>query len=373
MSRCPDESLRLVQVGAGAMGRAWLSTIAANPDTVLVGLVDIDPAVATAALAAAPDGLSDGDVVVGTDLDEVIRESGADAVVDVAVPSAHHAITTTALLAGLDVLGEKPVTETVAQALSLVAATQMTGHRVIVSQSRRFNQQAFQLRAQARALGTAGTLTCEFFKAPHFGGFREQMAQPLLVDMAIHQFDLARFILDADPVAVYAETFNPSWSWFAGDASAVATFDMSDGTRFGYSGSWCAPGLETSWNGAWRLSAQRGSARWSGDDAPVLELLEPREVLAEPDPGAELTGSLRAFVTGIRGDAPMMCGVADNVLSLAMVEAAVESAESGWRVSIHDVLERAHEAALEREQRDDVRAVLASWPSVAEGLTRPLG
>ncbi|GAB2597972.1 Gfo/Idh/MocA family protein [Pseudactinotalea suaedae] len=363
--------LKVLQVGAGGMGRAWLSAIAANPDVELVGLVDLDAAVAAAALAAAPAGLSERDVTVGTDLLEVARTSGASAVVDVTVPTAHHPVTTAALFAGLDVLGEKPVTETVAEALSLVAATQLTGRRFVVSQSRRFNQQAFQLRAFAQALGAAGTLACEFFKAPHFGGFREQMPHPLLVDMAIHQFDLARFVLDADPVAVYAEAFNPRWSWYAGDASAVATFEMSDGSRFSYSGSWCAPGLETSWNGSWRLSAEGGSAIWTGDDAPSVESVEPIDVAEVADPGRELAGSLAAFVAGIRDGAPLMCEAADNVLSLAMVEAAVASATSGQRVAIDDVLDRAYEAALARETRDDVREALAAWPSVLEGLASP--
>ncbi|WP_223410636.1 Gfo/Idh/MocA family protein [Occultella gossypii] len=365
----PAEPLRLVQVGAGSMGRAWLNVIAANPDTELVGLVDLDLDGATAALAAAPAGPAAGDVVVGTDLVAVARETGATAVVDVAVPTAHHAITTAALFAGLDVLGEKPVTETVAEALSVVAATQVTGRRVVVSQSRRYLREAFQLREAARVLGTAGTLAVDFYKAPHFGGFRERMPQPLIVDMAIHQFDLARFLLDADPVAVYAESFNPPWSWFDGDASAIATFEMSDGARFSYGGSWCAPGLETSWNGDWRLSASRGSATWDGDRMPVVEGPATVDLTDVADPGRELVGSLAAFVAGMRG-APVMCEVADNVLSLAMVEAAVASAASRQRVAIDDVLERAYADALAAEQRDDVRAALLSWPSVREGLGR---
>ena len=48
--------------------------------------------------------------------------------------------------------------------------------------------------------GEVGTVTTEFFKAPRFGGFREQMAYPLLVDMAIHQFDLARDLIQAEAV-----------------------------------------------------------------------------------------------------------------------------------------------------------------------------
>ena len=48
LSRSP---LRLIQVGAGGMGRAWLATIAANPDVERVGLVDLSVDTATAAAA----------------------------------------------------------------------------------------------------------------------------------------------------------------------------------------------------------------------------------------------------------------------------------------------------------------------------------
>ena len=58
-----SEPLRLVQVGAGGMGRAWLRNLAANPDVRLVGLVDLD---ADAARRAADEegfpGLAGGDV-----------------------------------------------------------------------------------------------------------------------------------------------------------------------------------------------------------------------------------------------------------------------------------------------------------------------
>ena len=114
-------------------------------------------------------------------------------------------------------------------------------------------------------------MSCEFFKAPHFGGFREEMDHPLLVDMAIHQFDLARDLIGAEPVSVFCDGFNPAWSWFGGDAAANAVFAFEGGARFSFTGSWCSPGLETSWNGRWRVSASGGTALWDGDDEPVAE------------------------------------------------------------------------------------------------------
>ncbi|ABS01879.1 Gfo/Idh/MocA family protein [Kineococcus radiotolerans] len=356
--------LRVVLVGAGGMGKAWLATILADPAVELAGVVDLDLAAAEAALVAA--GVPH--VATGRDAVEVAVRTGAQAIVNVTVPQAHHPVTTAALFAGFPVLGEKPVASTVAQGLSLAAASEVTGQPFLVSQSRRYNVHVEQFRAQAAVLGDLGSLSTEFFKAPRFGGFREEMAQPLLVDMAIHQFDLARYLLDAEPVSVYCESWNPSWSWYGGDASASAVFEMSSGARYSFVGSWCAPGAETSWNGAWRLSGADGSAVWNGDDAPVLDAGGvPADAV---DPGEGIAGSLAAFTAFLQEGRPFSGEVHDNVLSLAMVEAAVESAATGARVLVDDVLQRAHEQALAEEQRDDVAAALKGWPSVREALTR---
>ncbi|WP_432574484.1 Gfo/Idh/MocA family protein, partial [Kineococcus sp. SYSU DK005] len=346
------------------MGRAWLRTILDDAEVELAGVVDLD--LGTAAAAVADAGVPD--VPLGRDAVELARATGADALVNVTVPRAHHPVTTAALFAGLPVLGEKPVAEDVAQALSLVAAAEVTGELFVVSQSRRYNAHLFAFREQARAVGDPGVLTTEFFKAPRFGGFREEMAHPLLLDMAIHPFDTARFLLGAEPVSVYCEEFNPSWSWYAGDAAATAVFEMTGGVRYVYTGSWCSPGQETSWNGSWRLSGSAGTARWDGDSAPVLETSSGAAPAPSADPGREIAGSLRAFTRALRAGTAPMGEVHENVLSLAMVEAAVASAASGARVLVDDVLERAHERALAGERREDVRAVLASWTSVREAL-----
>jgi hypothetical protein len=72
-------------------------------------------------------------------------------------------------------------------------------------------------------------------------------------------------------VSVYCDSYNPTWSWFDGNAAASAIFTYADGTRFTFTGSWCAPGLETSWNSQWRASTPGGTAVWDGDIPPVAE------------------------------------------------------------------------------------------------------
>jgi predicted dehydrogenase len=286
------------------------------------------------------------------------------------VPVAHHPVTTAVLFAGLPVLGEKPVADTLASALSLAAAAEVTGQLFMISQSRRWNPQVFALRGMVEDLGAIGTVTTEFFKAPHFGGFRDQMAHPLLIDMAIHPFDTVRFLLAADPVSVYCQAWNPSWSWYAGAASASAVFEMAGGARYAYNGSWCAPGAETSWNGSWRVSGEKGSARWDGDHEPVMEADQPHTEHPR-SPYSDLAGSLRVFCEALRTGTAPMGEVHENLMSLAMVEAAVESAETGARVLIDDILERAHARAIREEARGEVRDALKSWTSVRAVLTPP--
>ena len=137
-----DGPLRLVVIGAGAMGRAWVETISRSSEAVLAGVADLDLAAAQAAADAY--GPS---VLTGTDPVDVARRSSAHAVVDVTIPEAHHAVTTASLVAGLPVPGEKPVTPTVAQALSLATAAEVTGELFMVSQSRRWNPQLATLKA----------------------------------------------------------------------------------------------------------------------------------------------------------------------------------------------------------------------------------
>lgn len=359
------EPVRIVLVGAGGMGRTWIGSITANPDTELVGLVDLNTALAEEALVAA----GHVGVAVGTSVSAVAAATGAHAVVNVTVPVAHHPVNVEALFAGLPVLCEKPIAPTVAQAISLAGAAEASGQLLMTSQSRRYFNGIRAFREQVAGLGELGVAETSFYKAPHFGGFREEMAHVLLVDMAIHAFDAARYVLDRDPVSVYCEEYNPAWSWFAQDAAATAVFEFEGGLRYSYSGSWCSGGLETSWNGAWRVSGARGSATWDGEGAPLAQTGEAEPVRAElADEPEETAGSLAEFVSALRTGRVPSGEVHANIVSLAMVEAAVRSAETGRRVQIAEVVAEAYADAVAQERRADVRAALVAWESGAQGL-----
>ena len=364
--------VRVVLVGAGQMGRHWLDVLRDSPDVELVGLVDLDVPLAERTRAE----FALDSVLVGSSVAAVAHAANAQAVVNVTVPAAHHAVNTEALCAGLPVLCEKPIAPTVAQTLSLVAAADVAGQLLMTSQSRRYYTNLAEFRHAIHGIGDVEIAATEFFKAPHFPGFREEMRHPLLVDMAIHPFDVVRYLLDADPVSVYCETFNPSWSWFTGDAATTAIFELDRGIRYTYTGSWVSAGLETSWNGDWRVSGSSGTATWDGESAPAVgfgpsdpEAVTAGSTFVDTEAGAEeIAGSLAEFIHAIRTGIVPSGDVHSNVLSLAMVEAAVLSADTGRKVLIDSVLDDAYTQAVAVEKRADVRALLHAWGSARAGL-----
>jgi predicted dehydrogenase len=357
------EPIRLIQVGAGMMGRGWLHTIGRSTDVRLVGLADLD--LDTARRSASEAGFTE--VPVATTVEELLDRVEADALINVTVPEAHAEVSTMALLSGLAVLCEKPLADTLPAALSMIAAAEAGGRLLMVSQSRRYWRNLGGLRGQIARLGRLGLVACSVFQSPHFGGFREQMAYPLLKDMAIHQFDLARDLIGTEPVSISCDSFNPAWSWYEGDAAAEVNAEFADGTRFVFTGSWCSPGLETSWNGSWRISGAYGTALWDGDHAPVAQTADGTTIPAVIGTGPEeIAGSLAEFVAALRDGRVPSGEVHSNVMSLAMVEGAIRSAKTRQRVGLDALLDDAYRQALAAEQRPELAAVLVSWPSVHE-------
>jgi predicted dehydrogenase len=328
------------------MGRAWGRNLNDNPDTEIVGWVDINAGAAEE--AAGLQGLHN--IVVTDDLGKAIADARPDFVVDVTIPSAHRDVTLTALAAGIPVIGEKPMAESMDDARAMVAASEKAGKLYMVSQSRRYDNRlrAYRELIREHLGGQLGMLNSDFYIGAHFGGFRDEMPSPLIIDMAIHTFDAARYLSGVDPVAVYCDEFNPHWSWYKGNASATAIFEMEGGLRYTYCGSWCSDGKPTSWDAEWRAYGPRGSAGWDGTGAPTADVVAENEGfqrktsghMAELDPNypGGINGSLRDFVNALKTGATPMGECHDNIKSLAMVFAAVESARTQKRVLIKDVL-----------------------------------
>lgn len=339
-----SDSVRVVVVGCGGISNAWFSAIKDFEDVHVVGLVDLDAERTEA--AKQKHGLTEAET--GTNLAEMLARAKPDAVFDITVPEAHRPVTVEALDFGCHVLGEKPMATSMEDARAMVEAAKRNDRIYAVIQNRRYSDNIIRYRqtVQCPELGDLTTLNADFYLGPHFGGFRAAMQHVLLRDMAIHSFDEARFISGKDPVSVYCHEWNPTGSWYTHGASAIAVFEMTDGVVFTYRGSWCAMGLQTSWQCDWRAIGTNGTALWDGEDAIRCETAEPgsedffRTMVEQTAPAAaplqyaSHAGVIREFLDGIKSGATPQTVCTDNIKSLAMVEGAIESADSARKIDI---------------------------------------
>jgi predicted dehydrogenase len=335
-----DTSPRAVVVGAGGISSAWFPPLAAEKVDV-AAVVDLNVEVARSKIATY--GLA---CEASADLAAVLERTRPDFVVDLTVPASHCEVTCTALRAGCHVIGEKPMAASMEEARRMVAASEETGRLYMVSQSRRWDPKHDRVRMAVASggLGTVTTVTCDFFIGAHFGGFRDAMPSPLVLDMAIHHFDLARFMTGLDATAVYAHEFNPRGSWYAGDAAASCIFEMSGGALFTYEGSWCAEGLPTSWNGDWRIVGEKGSLAYEHDGDPVAQVVAGGEGFRRPlgdlpVPPSSMTaigmhGALAEMLAFLRTGRKPQTECHDNIRSLAMVFGVLESSKKRTRVTL---------------------------------------
>ena len=340
------DQLRVLQVGLGGWGRDWAQRVIPEvPEVDLVGYVDPDPS----ALARLRDVTAAEPEQCFLTLEGAIEATNPEAVLVTATLPGHAPTTRAALAAGLHVLVEKPFAESIEIARQLVELAAAKRKVLMVSQNYRFfpaTRKVAQLVNEAR-LGNLHEVSIDFRRySPGIGNGRSRHHledQPLLVDMSVHHFDLLRVILDREPERIYCEAWNPEWSGFSGPPVAVASIQFEGGIVVSYRGSWISTGPVTPWSGEWRMDFQDGEIFWTSRndagarrDRVVIQKAE-RKARAVPLPALTQTdrwGTLAEFARAIREGREPECSGRDNLGTLALVAAAVESAKRRQAVDI---------------------------------------
>jgi predicted dehydrogenase len=305
-----------------------------------VAWVDADPAALAAARAAL--GLPAG--ACFPSLAAALAAVEVEAVLVTAPLRAHVPVALEALAAGKHVLVEKPFAPSLAEGRRAVAAAEAAGRVLMVSQNYRYfpAPRAVADLVRGGELGPVGAIGVDFRRGvtARSGSARHlALADPLLVDMAIHHFDLMRMVLGREPRWVACHTWNPPWSPFEGDAAGVATVGFDGGAVVSWRGSWVSPGPQTAWAGVWRVECEGGEIAWTsrgegGGVAADRVTVRPtggraRRLELPVVPLHGRAGALAAFAAAVRtGAAPESSGRA-NLGTLALAAAAVAAASGG--------------------------------------------
>jgi len=329
-------SIGLGVVGAGRMGSILARAIVrAVPEAHLVGIADRD----LGAARRLAQELS-VDAVFG-DADELARRSDVTGLV-IAVSSAYHLdVVRVAAAAGRQVFCEKPLALTVVETEAAIAASAAAGVRLQVGFMRRFDVAYRRARARltAGAIGRPIMFTSLQFDpgAPPVALADPAVSGGIHLDMGIHEYDLARWLMDDEVVEVHAWGSSIAYPELAsvGDVdSAVINLRYAAGGT----GAVELARSATSEDVRTEIVGERGTI------AIGRRPTTPRE-----SPGGAATAGwgagalrfdgayaaeLRAFARAIRDDTPVAVGGAEALAALRIAQAAGRSMLEGRPVAV---------------------------------------
>lgn len=328
-----NRPVRLVCVSLGRRGRQWVGW-AREAGAEVVGVVDIDPAL----LAQVGEALGFPPERRFPSVLDAIEALRPEAVVVCTPNHTHAALAREVLEAGVHLLIEKPLAEDWSEAKAIVQLAKEKGLKLAVAQQYRYRS-GFPAMRSAIASGRLGRLTgglVQFYRWRPTRG----MPLPLLLNQAVHHFDVMRFLLDETPEAVVGEIWDPDWNGADGPTCAEATFIFPGGARIHYSGSYVAKGAVTNYNALWRLEGSGGQLLLDQQEQVVFHNGETSETLFAPSHGGPRpeVRLCKDFLTAVRtgGEAPT--GGEDNLRTLAMVFALEISAREGRMVRLAELL-----------------------------------
>jgi len=321
-------------IGAGRIGRIHARNVAAHPELTLAAVSD--PIAMTAAEVAAETGAA----VVP--FEAVIGDPRIRGVIIASPTQQHLAQAAAAIAAGKAVLCEKPLDLDLAKARAAEAA--LGGDQpLVLGFNRRFDRHFAGLKLQLKA----GRIVADDQQ-----GFQSADPAPpppdyvktsggLFKDMAIHDFDMARFLLDEEPTEVFASAsclVDPAIG-AAGDVDTAKTVlktasgkicVISNSRRSGYGydqriEAYGAGGLLKADN-----VLETAVSHWGGDGAQADRF---QNFFLDRYAQA-YRAELDHFVDVIAGRGQPAVGYRDGVRALELAEAADASARSGQSVKV---------------------------------------
>ena len=327
------------------MAHKWMEYLIKREDVEIVGLCDI-------IIEKAVEFTKKFNLTCGV-YDDIKKALSAcpqtNLVVDCTSSDAHELIVTSAMNSGADVTGEKPMADTREQALNEIAVADKTGKSYAVMQNRIYlpGMRTIRKALNDNMVGKLGSVSSDFFVGVRLGGYRQLMEHILLVDMAIHTFYQARYIINSNPISVYCHEFNPPSSLLNGKASAIAIFEFENGAIYDYRGSWGTAGHNTSWESDWRISGETGTIKWDGGENLSVQTtkcggtefeIECNEIkklkLLEIGKNHQHEGCFDEMFNALIEKRPAETDCHYNYFAMNMVYGAVESAKYGKKVML---------------------------------------
>ncbi|MFJ3034694.1 Gfo/Idh/MocA family protein [Curtobacterium pusillum] len=331
-----DTSPRIGLVGAGGIAYAHMPGLL-RLGSVVVYAQDGAPELAAAfGPAASAAGTS---ITVVDSLDELLATVD---LVDVVTPTFTHAeVVRAALAAGKDVVSEKPLARTDADAAELVVLAQDAGRQLYPAHVVRFFPAYVRLK-EAVTTGLLGDLAVLRFvrsgafptRTPWFAD--RALSGGIVMDQMIHDIDIARWVA-GEVVRVSAVSVRGGTDAEPVEAAHVLLTHAS-GAISHVAGIWGPQhlGFSTEYSVTGTLGSLSHSSRAEQDY--VADLAAPEALdgfLPQVDPADDPYGAeLQEFVAAFAGGTAPRVSAEDGVAAVRIANAALESLETGQPVDL---------------------------------------
>jgi predicted dehydrogenase len=185
-------------IGYGYWGPNLARNFSRQPDCRLAAICDLDQARLDSAISLYQ---SNPPIQSSTCFQSLLDNPDIDLIVIATPTSTHYELTRQALLAGKDVLVEKPMTSTVKEAEELVNIAETTGRVLAVDHTFLFTPAIQKIRDLVRS-GSIGTPIYLDSVRINLGLFQHDTN--VVEDLATHDFSIASFLFEEQPSSVQA-------------------------------------------------------------------------------------------------------------------------------------------------------------------------
>lgn len=325
-------------LGAGRIAGVHATAITSNPASALVAVSDF--------VAENAEKLAQEYGCAARSTDEIIADPAIDAVLIATSTDTHSDLIEAATAAGKAVLCEKPVDLSLARARACRESVSSTRMPVMIGLNRRFdpNVSAMKAALDAGEIGKPELLSITSFDPAPPPLAYIKVSGGLFRDMMIHDFDMANFMMGAEPVSITAagsSLVDPEIGG-AGDVdTAAVTMTYADGriaviknsrrAAYGYDQRVELLGSE----GLLQVQNMPESTVFKSTTTGIIGP-KPMHFFLERYTQS-YANEWGAFVNALRDGTALPVTLDDGIAALAMAEAATQSWTSGLPVKLADV------------------------------------
>ena len=322
-------TLKTAVIGVGSMGKNHARIYWELSNVDLVGVADFDEA--TSDLIANKYGTK-----AYYDYRDLLDEAKPDAVT-LAVPTIyHHDVALEIIDRGIPLLIEKPIAYTIEEGQSIIDAAKRKNVKLMIGHIERFNPAILTLKEHINQ-GNLGRIFQ--MDAHRQGPFPARIADVgVVVDLAVHDLDVMRFVSQKEIIRVYAETEKHIHSKYEDLLTGLVRF--SDGIVGTLTINWLTPTkirefIVTGERGLYRCDyltqdlyffenpVSTGS-EW--DNLRVLRGVREgqmvRHIIAKKEP---LRSEQEAFLDAVENDTPVAVSGEDGLKALELAKTIVKS------------------------------------------------